>query len=377
MTTALREDETADSSPSPEPGRGRGRRRPLPDPGRPAPDDGRARSRPSTASTSRSGAARRSAWSASRVVARARPGGRSIRLRELTAGTVKFDGIDLSTLKSDALRKMRRRMQIIFQDPYGSLDPRMTVGATLAEPIDTHNLAKGAAKRERIADLLRIVGLDPQYVSPLPARVLGRPAPAHRRRPGAGRRTGIHRVRRAHLGARRLDPGAGAEPAHRPARAARADLPVHRPRPVGRQAHQRPGRRDVPGQDRRDRPARRHVRPAGPPLHAGPAVRGARARSGVRAAAQARRPPGRRAEPGQPARGLPLPHPLLAVRAARQARGVPHDRSAPVRLGSRPRGGMPFRREGPRDRRRDRPHRPRPGPARNARMPPWPRSAPS
>ena len=53
-----------------------------------------------------------------------------IRLRELTAGSVKFDGIDLSTLKSNALRKMRRRMQIIFQDPYGSLDPRMTVGAT-------------------------------------------------------------------------------------------------------------------------------------------------------------------------------------------------------------------------------------------------------
>ena len=96
-----------------------------------------------------------------------------IRLRDLTAGSVKFDGVDLSTLKSNALRKMRRRMQIIFQDPYGSLDPRMTVGATLAEPIDTHNLAKGEAKRERIADLLRIVGLDPQYVSRYPHEFSG------------------------------------------------------------------------------------------------------------------------------------------------------------------------------------------------------------
>ena len=71
---------------------------------------------------------------------------------------------------------------------------------------------------------------------------------------------------------------------------------------------------DVPRQDRRDRPPD-DVRPAGSPVHQGPAVRGARARSGVRAAAQARRPAGRRAEPGQPARGLPLPHLLLAVRA--------------------------------------------------------------
>ena len=96
-----------------------------------------------------------------------------IRLREATAGSVKFDGIDLSSLKAGPLRKMRRRMQIIFQDPYGSLDPRMTVGATIAEPIDTHNLASGKARRERIADLLRIVGLDPQYVSRYPHEFSG------------------------------------------------------------------------------------------------------------------------------------------------------------------------------------------------------------
>ncbi len=91
-----------------------------------------------------------------------------IRLRVPTAGTVRFDGIDLGSLNSDKLRRMRRRMQIIFQDPYGSLDPRMTVGSIIAEPIDTHHLAKGDARKERVADLLRIVGLDPAYVSRYP-----------------------------------------------------------------------------------------------------------------------------------------------------------------------------------------------------------------
>jgi oligopeptide transport system ATP-binding protein len=96
-----------------------------------------------------------------------------IRLREPTEGTVKFDGIDLGKLKPEALRKMRRRMQIIFQDPYGSLDPRMTVGSIINEPIETHRLASGAAKKERVADLLRIVGLDPMYVSRYPHEFSG------------------------------------------------------------------------------------------------------------------------------------------------------------------------------------------------------------
>jgi oligopeptide transport system ATP-binding protein len=96
-----------------------------------------------------------------------------IRLREPTAGTVKFDGVDLTSLDPKALRRMRRRMQIIFQDPYGSLDPRMTVGSTIAEPIETHDLADGDAKRDRIAELLRIVGLDPKYVSRYPHEFSG------------------------------------------------------------------------------------------------------------------------------------------------------------------------------------------------------------
>jgi oligopeptide transport system ATP-binding protein len=96
-----------------------------------------------------------------------------IRLREPTGGTVRFDGVDLTTLKSGPLRRMRRRMQIIFQDPYGSLDPRMTVGSIISEPIETHHLAEGEAKKERVADLLRIVGLDPNYVKRYPHEFSG------------------------------------------------------------------------------------------------------------------------------------------------------------------------------------------------------------
>ena len=96
-----------------------------------------------------------------------------IRLREPTDGSVRFDGVDLTSLNSGALRKMRRRMQIIFQDPYGSLDPRMTVGSIVSEPIETHHLAKGEAKKERVAELLRLVGLDPKYVRRYPHEFSG------------------------------------------------------------------------------------------------------------------------------------------------------------------------------------------------------------
>jgi oligopeptide transport system ATP-binding protein len=96
-----------------------------------------------------------------------------IRLRDATSGSVRFDGVDLATLSGGDLRRMRRRMQIIFQDPYGSLDPRMTVGAIVSEPIETHNLASGTDKNDRVADLLRLVGLDPNYVKRYPHEFSG------------------------------------------------------------------------------------------------------------------------------------------------------------------------------------------------------------
>ncbi len=96
-----------------------------------------------------------------------------IRLREPTDGKVFFDGTDLSKIDKNKLRRMRRRMQIIFQDPYSSLDPRMTVGSIISEPIETHGLKKGRAKRERVAELLEMVGLDPRYVNRYPHEFSG------------------------------------------------------------------------------------------------------------------------------------------------------------------------------------------------------------
>ncbi len=96
-----------------------------------------------------------------------------IRLREPTAGSVRFDGIDVLKTKPDELRRLRRRMQIIFQDPYGSLDPRFTVGSTVAEPIETHDLARGKAKDERVAELLTLVGLNPDFVNRYPHEFSG------------------------------------------------------------------------------------------------------------------------------------------------------------------------------------------------------------
>jgi oligopeptide/dipeptide ABC transporter ATP-binding protein len=85
-----------------------------------------------------------------------------LRLLEPTAGTVRFEGRDLAALDASQLRAARRSLQIIFQDPYASLNPRMTVGQTLEEPLRLHGLARGR-ERERAADLLRTVGLSPEH----------------------------------------------------------------------------------------------------------------------------------------------------------------------------------------------------------------------
>lgn len=88
--------------------------------------------------------------------------GRAIlQLHRPTSGHVIFDGIDLVTLKGEDLRKMRRKMQMIFQDPYASLNPRMTVGEIIGEPLLVHNLASKSESEEKVEDLLKLVGLTP------------------------------------------------------------------------------------------------------------------------------------------------------------------------------------------------------------------------
>jgi oligopeptide transport system ATP-binding protein len=100
--------------------------------------------------------------------------GRTIlRLYRPTAGTIIFDGVDITRLSGEALRKTRRRMQMIFQDPYASLNPRMTVGGIVGEPLTVHEIGTPAERRERVAELLDVVGLNPNFLNRYPHEFSG------------------------------------------------------------------------------------------------------------------------------------------------------------------------------------------------------------
>ena len=100
--------------------------------------------------------------------------GRSIiRLEEPTRGSVKFEGQELTKLSAKQMRPYRRQMQMIFQDPFASLNPRMTVGDAIAEPIIVHELAKGPEARDRVASLLQRVGLEPEHAARYPHEFSG------------------------------------------------------------------------------------------------------------------------------------------------------------------------------------------------------------
>ena len=100
--------------------------------------------------------------------------GRSIiRLEEPTRGSVKFEGQELTKLNAKQMRPYRRQMQMIFQDPFASLNPRMTVGDAIAEPIIVHELAKGQEARSRVASLLQRVGLEPEHAARYPHEFSG------------------------------------------------------------------------------------------------------------------------------------------------------------------------------------------------------------
>jgi oligopeptide/dipeptide ABC transporter ATP-binding protein len=96
-----------------------------------------------------------------------------LRLIEPDAGTVRFEGRDLGALGTNALRAFRRDAQIIFQDPYASLNPRMTVSQILTEPLALHDLVPAARRRERVEELLRLVGLEPRFARRYPHEFSG------------------------------------------------------------------------------------------------------------------------------------------------------------------------------------------------------------
>ncbi|RMG97956.1 MAG: dipeptide ABC transporter ATP-binding protein [Chloroflexi bacterium] len=100
--------------------------------------------------------------------------GRTIlQLEKPTGGQVFFGDQELTNMSSSELRKARRHMQMIFQDPYASLNPRMTVGNIISEPLEIHNIGNAASRKERVQELLRLVGLNPYFINRYPHEFSG------------------------------------------------------------------------------------------------------------------------------------------------------------------------------------------------------------
>ena len=115
--------------------------------------------------------------------------GRAIlRLYRPTAGRITFDGQDITTLEGAAIRAVRRRMQMIFQDPYASLNPRMTVGGIVGEPLDIHAIGTRGERRRRVQELFEIVGLDPTLAERYPHEFSG----GQRQRVGVARALAVN-----------------------------------------------------------------------------------------------------------------------------------------------------------------------------------------
>jgi oligopeptide transport system ATP-binding protein len=115
--------------------------------------------------------------------------GRAIlQLIKPTAGSVKFDGVELTKLSSGQVRKKREQMQMVFQDPYGSLNPRFTVGRIIAEPLENFNRGNAQEIRDQVANLLEVVGLNPYYVNRFPHEFSG----GQRQRIGIARALALH-----------------------------------------------------------------------------------------------------------------------------------------------------------------------------------------
>jgi oligopeptide transport system ATP-binding protein len=111
-----------------------------------------------------------------------------LQLIKPTAGSVKFDGVELTKLSPGQVRKKREQMQMVFQDPYGSLDPRFTVGQVIAEPLENFNRGNPKEIADQVANLLEVVGLNPYYVNRFSHEFSG----GQRQRIGIARALALH-----------------------------------------------------------------------------------------------------------------------------------------------------------------------------------------
>jgi oligopeptide/dipeptide ABC transporter ATP-binding protein len=228
-----------------------------------------------------------------------------VALEKPNSGTITLGDMDVSSLHGGELRRKRRDLQLMFQDPQSSLDPRMRVGAIISEPLAVQHLGSRRAQQDRAAA---------ERGGALPARVFRRPAAAHRAGPGADPEPQADRGRRAGERARRVDPGAGAEPDEAAAGLARTDLRGDLARPGGGQVHGRADRRHVPGQAGRARLRAGYLRAGRASVHGRPDRHHPGAQAGAGAGQEGRGHPRRAAQPGEPAVGVQVPH-QVPVRA--------------------------------------------------------------
>jgi oligopeptide/dipeptide ABC transporter ATP-binding protein len=96
-----------------------------------------------------------------------------LRLYQPTSGTISFDGTDISTMPERKIKPFRKNMGVIFQDPFGSLNPRQSAGSIVGDPLKVHNMAVGKELRERVVELFRVVGLDPSMLDRVPHEFSG------------------------------------------------------------------------------------------------------------------------------------------------------------------------------------------------------------